>query len=45
MHYDDQDVVVLYTLVKNFVRVLRVLRVLRILRVEGFDGFVRYSFE
>ena len=33
MHYDDQDVVVVYTLVKIFLRVLRVLRGLRVLRV------------
>ena len=31
MHYDDKDVVVVYTLVKNYLGVLRDLRVLRIL--------------
>ena len=43
MHYDDQKVLVVYTLVKNFFEGFEGIEGFE--GVEGFEGFVRYSFE
>ena len=52
MHYVDQDVVVVYFLVKNVLRVSEgiegfesIVGIDGIEGIEGIGGFVRYSFE
>ena len=46
MHYDDQDVVVVYTMVKFVLRVFEGFEGIEGFEsIDGFEGFVQFSFE